>query len=502
MSQLGKRYSLTKSNRKVYTLFISDSAKEGFNLGFSISFKKGTKNTSISHNNRELTDSQKINDWHKHIDFTKSDENIYLEQTNIREKYEELFGEAVEKYNAKQKRADRKIEDYLAKVRKDKKLEPQREFIVQVGTLDDFRTTRDDGSSTGISEQQAEQNRVIANKILVQYYKEFQERNPNLAIYNAVIHNDEISPHLHLNIVPVAEGYKRGVQKQPSFNKALQQQGLKVDKENGRVLWNNFRNQEVESVERLMADFGWDRELVGTNKIKDIHEYKEIMSEISELRQTVVKERESASEEMRDISKQREENEREKALVASEKAKIEESKKSIVSLKKELNVVFQKDLVPLNSFEKLSDGSYRLSSDDFVDLYQKASNATNSKKYADMANESLETAVNENINLFDKNMTLEEENSLLKKQQKVDVSAIEAENQKLKNENRSLRQRLDQLKNAFQKSITRLSIRFGLVEKDMGLSEELKILDREKTLASQQNGSERNIGCSESEMEW
>ncbi|HFJ5446098.1 TPA: recombinase, partial [Enterococcus faecium] len=56
MSQLGKCYSLTKSNRKVYTLFISDSAKEGFNLGFSISFKKGTKNTSISHNNRELTD--------------------------------------------------------------------------------------------------------------------------------------------------------------------------------------------------------------------------------------------------------------------------------------------------------------------------------------------------------------------------------------------------------------------------------------------------------------
>ena len=130
-------------------------------MGFSISFKKGTKNTSISHNNRELTDSQKINDWHKHIDFTKSDENIYLEQTNIREKY-----------NAKQKRADRKIEDYLAKVRKDKKLEPQREFIVQIGTLDDFRTTRDDGSSTGISEQQAEQNRVIANKILVEYFKE------------------------------------------------------------------------------------------------------------------------------------------------------------------------------------------------------------------------------------------------------------------------------------------------------------------------------------------
>ncbi|WP_244324018.1 plasmid recombination protein, partial [Enterococcus casseliflavus] len=401
-------------------------------MGFSISFKKGTKNTSISHNNRVLTDSQKINDWHKHIDFSKSDKNIYLEQTDIREKYEELFGEAVEEYNAKQKRADRKIEDYLAKVRKDKKLEPQREFIVQVGTFDDFQTIRADGSSTGISEQQAEQNRVIANKILVQYYKEFQERNPNLAVYNAVIHNDEISPHLHLNIVPVAEGYKRGVQKQPSFNKALQQQGLQVDKENGRVLWNNFRNQEVESVERLMADFGWNRELVGTNKIKDIHEYKEIMNEISELRQTVVKERESVSEEMRYIYKQREENEREKALVASERVKIEKDKKSVFDLKDELNVVFQKDPVPLTSFEKLSDGSYRLSSDDFIDLYQKASNATKSKKYADMADEYLNTSVEENMALFDRNLALEEENVFLKKQQKVDVSAIQAETKNLK----------------------------------------------------------------------
>ena len=454
-------------------------------MGFSISFKKGTKNTSISHNNRVLTDSQKINDWHKHIDFSKSDKNIYLEQTDIREKYEELFGEAVEEYNAKQKRADRKIEDYLAKVRKDKKLEPQREFIVQVGTFDDFQTIRADGSSTGISEQQAEQNRVIANKILVQYYKEFQERNPNLAVYNAVIHNDEISPHLHLNIVPVAEGYKRGVQKQPSFNKALQQQGLQVDKENGRVLWNNFRNQEVESVERLMADFGWNRELVGTNKIKDIHEYKEIMNEISELRQTVVKERESVSEEMRYIYKQREENEREKALVASERVKIEKDKKSVFDLKDELNVVFQKDPVPLTSFEKLSDGSYRLSSDDFIDLYQKASNATKSKKYADMADEYLNTSVEENMALFDRNLALEEENVFLKKQQKVDVSAIQAENKKLKEENRSLRQRLEKLKNAFQKSITRLSLRFGLLEKEMDIPDELEILGREKELSSQ-----------------
>ncbi|MFH5920371.1 plasmid recombination protein, partial [Clostridium perfringens] len=235
-----------------------------------------TKKTSISHNNRTLDNEQQKNKYHKHINFDKSNENIYLEQTPIREKYEELFGEAVEKFNAKQKRADRKIDDYYAKVLKDKKLEPQREFIIQVGSIDDYRLIKDDGSPTGLTLEQIERNKQIANDILKSYYKEFQERNPNLPIYNAVIHNDEASPHMHLNVIPVATGYKRGMEKQCSFNKALKQQGIESDKENNRALWNNFRNQEVESIERLMNEHGWERKEVGTNNIKDIHEYKAI----------------------------------------------------------------------------------------------------------------------------------------------------------------------------------------------------------------------------------
>lgn len=250
--------------------------KELFKMQYSISFKKSTKKTSISHNNRTLDNEQQKNKYHKHINFDKSNENIYLEQTPIREKYEELFGEAVEKFNAKQKRADRKIDDYYAKVLKDKKLEPQREFIIQVGSIDDYRLIKDDGSPTGLTLEQIERNKQIANDILKSYYKEFQERNPNLPIYNAVIHNDEASPHMHLNVIPVATGYKRGMEKQCSFNKALKQQGIESDKENNRALWNNFRNQEVESIERLMNEHGWERKEVGTNNIKDIHEYKAI----------------------------------------------------------------------------------------------------------------------------------------------------------------------------------------------------------------------------------
>lgn len=273
----------------------------------SISFKKSTKKTSISHNNRTLDEEQQKSKYHKHINFDKSNENVYLEQTPIKEKYDELFGEAVEKFNAKQKRADRKIDDYYAKVRKDKKLEPQREFIIQVGSIDDYRMTKDDGSPTGLTLEQIERNKQIANDILKSYYKEFQERNPNLPIYNAVIHNDEVSPHMHLNVIPVASGYKRGMEKQCSFNKALKQQGIAFDKENNRALWNNFRNQEVESIERLMSEHGWERKEVGTNHIKDVHEYKAIKAKERELMQkeqrldTLLKEFEGYSSLLQDI---------------------------------------------------------------------------------------------------------------------------------------------------------------------------------------------------------
>lgn len=241
----------------------------------SASFSKETKKTSIRHNNRNLTDKQKENDWHKHIDWSKSHENVYLEQTPLREKFEELFEGAVADYNAKQKRKDRRIDDYFQKVQDDKTLEPQREFIVQVGNIDDYRTTNDKGEPTGLSEADVERNKELANEILLEYYKSFEKRNPQLVIYNAVIHNDEASPHLHLNVIPLAETYKQGVKRRPSFNKALREQGVKADENNNKSLWVNFRNQEVNALADLMRERGIERELVGTNAYKDHHAYKQ-----------------------------------------------------------------------------------------------------------------------------------------------------------------------------------------------------------------------------------
>lgn len=242
----------------------------------SASFSKETKNTSIRHNNRDLTDKQKENDWHKHIDWSKSHENVYLDQTPLRDKFSEIFDGAVADYNAKQKRKDRRIDDYFQKVQDDKTLEPQREFIVQVGNIDNYRTTNDKGEPTGLSEADVERNKALANEVLLEYYKSFKKRNPNLPVYNAVIHNDEASPHLHLNVIPVAEGYKQGMKRRPSFNKALREQGVQADDDvKNKGLWGNFRNQEVDALAKLMQERGIDRELVGTNQYKDHHAYKQ-----------------------------------------------------------------------------------------------------------------------------------------------------------------------------------------------------------------------------------
>ncbi|PCC75905.1 plasmid recombination enzyme, partial [Bacillus cereus] len=111
-----------------------------------------------------------------------------------------------------------------------------------------------------------------ANEILEEWLLGFEKRNPNLKIYNAVIHNDEASPHMHLNFVPVASGYKRGLEKQVSFDRAITQQDPKLDKTRP---FDDWREKEVKILEEMLKERGIERKLVGSNNYKDVNEYKE-----------------------------------------------------------------------------------------------------------------------------------------------------------------------------------------------------------------------------------
>ena len=201
--------------------------------------------------------SEKEKERNSHIDYSKSDDNKYLVQKDLKELYQEEFGEVLENYNAKQKRNDRKIDDYYKHIQFGKKTALQQEMIIQVGDLNNF-----------ISNADYEK----ANEILLEWFKDFEKRNPNLKVYNAVIHNDEASPHMHLNFVPVASGYKRGLEKQVSFDRAITQQDPTLDKTRP---FDDWREKEVKILEEMLKERGIERKLVGSNNYKDVNEYKE-----------------------------------------------------------------------------------------------------------------------------------------------------------------------------------------------------------------------------------
>lgn len=225
----------------------------------SISIQNAGGKSSIRHNNR---DKELGN-----VDTERTEFNRTLVKENLREVYEREFGSALEKYNAKQKRDDRKIKDYFSHVRKSDSLELQREEIIQIGDKDNYFLPFG---------QEWEETADMYEE----FFEKWKEQNPNLVPYNVVIHMDEASPHMHINYVPVAEGYKRGLEKQPSFSKALENQGFTGNKKQRFSYW---RNQQLESIEGIMKDHSLERKEVGKNNFKNHYEYQEAMQEVENL---------------------------------------------------------------------------------------------------------------------------------------------------------------------------------------------------------------------------
>lgn len=259
----------------------------------TLSFKTNPRKTNIRHNNRELTEKEFRSDAHKHIKREKSKYNIQIFKRDIKDVYHELFDDALNAYNAKQKRKDRKIDDYYKHVQKSKNLDLQREFIVAVGNKADW-------------EKLSIEEKKEVGEVLAHYVRDFNERHDNMTIYNAIVHLDEAgAPHAHFNVIPIASGYKNGLSVQPSFRKALEQEGFGPS---GREQFKAFRNAEIHRLHQFVHEIGIDRKAGQTNDIKDMREYKDAMEYIEnrKSRQIVKIQREEKAHE----EKMRELNER------------------------------------------------------------------------------------------------------------------------------------------------------------------------------------------------
>ncbi len=142
------------------------------------------------------------------VDASRTEQNIVWKDETTAHAYHRIFDDAVSEYNAKQKRKDRQIKDYRTHVLNSKNGEKEfYEDVLQWGKQEDF--------------VEHPEWRDIAKECLLEYIEGFEDRNPGLELIGAYIHMDEASPHMHFDYIPVAEGYKTGVQKRNSLDRAM-----------------------------------------------------------------------------------------------------------------------------------------------------------------------------------------------------------------------------------------------------------------------------------------
>ncbi|MCR5032023.1 MAG: plasmid recombination protein [Lachnospiraceae bacterium] len=194
----------------------------------SISLHNG-KRISRQHNNRTMTLHQ------KHIDPKRTSLNKTYIDLSLDEAYEKLFGAALEEYNSKQKRKDRKIPNYLKHIQNHQdakgQAQPSYEMIVQFGS------------------EKASVPPEEASQMLEEYIRGFIKRNPNLFVYGCYLHMDETTPHLHIDYIPFSDGYKKGLTRQAGLNRALDAQGIPhEEKTTQQITWQSTEREILKEI--------------------------------------------------------------------------------------------------------------------------------------------------------------------------------------------------------------------------------------------------------------
>ena len=249
---------------------------------------------SVNHNTRAFTA--------KNVDKNRSADNVEFCQEDIKQVYHKLFDEARERYNAKQKRKDRMIDDYYEKIRRGKQEKLFHEVIFQIGNKDDMNARSEDG--------------VLAKKILTEFMNEFQARNPNLYVFSAHLHMDEETPHLHIDFVPYITGSKRGLDTRVSLKQALSSLGFKGGSRSETEL-NQWVQSEKQKLAMVMRENEIEWEQKGTHEphlsvldykkkvreqeVEELTEHKNLLEhdlhDISECVDEIQKEKEQAEKE-------------------------------------------------------------------------------------------------------------------------------------------------------------------------------------------------------------
>ncbi len=205
----------------------------------SISFR--VDDGVIEHNNRNFLP--------KNVDPSRMCDNVIYKSENLQELYHQLFDKALTEYNSK-KRSNEKIADYYEHIKNGKQEKLFSEVVVQFG----------DAESCGLKSG----NRELAKEMLDEYMKSFEERNPNMKVFNAVLHLDEATPHLHIDFVPICTNQTRGLSTRVSLKRALAEQGITAQSHK-KSEWAVWKDAEFEYMTKILRKHGFERD------VKNIH---------------------------------------------------------------------------------------------------------------------------------------------------------------------------------------------------------------------------------------
>lgn len=193
---------------------------------------------SLTHNRRDFIA--------ENVDSSRTPLNVEYRNEDIRAVYHELFDGALARYNEKQTRKDRVIDDYYDKIRTGKQEKLFEELIIQIGNKDDMNASSENGQ--------------LARQMLDEYMQSFQQRNPTLRVFSAHLHMDEATPHLHIDFIPFTTGSKRGLETRVSLKKALEALGFTGGTKSHTEL-NQWIESEKQALASIMArhDIEWEQ---------------------------------------------------------------------------------------------------------------------------------------------------------------------------------------------------------------------------------------------------
>ena len=260
---------------------------------------------SLAHNRRAFTA--------ENVDADRTKDNIEYCNQNLKQVYHTLFDEAVIRYNAKQTRKDRMIENYYDKIRTGKQEKLFHEAVFQIGNKDDMNVRGEHGE--------------LARQILDEFMQDFQKRNPNLYVFSAHLHMNEETPHLHIDFVPYTTGSRRGLDTRVSLKQALKAQGFEGSNRQ-ETEWSLWMESEKQKLSEVMEQHGIQWIKLGTHR-KHLSvlnfEKQEREKEVQQLDKTLeeaVQKIQSAEKQVRTKQSEIKQAEKELAKLSSSRLKV------------------------------------------------------------------------------------------------------------------------------------------------------------------------------------